>query len=161
MPSADKAQAIHDHWHRELAEAESAGQNRWDMSIAKRFSHWSEQLLAAVCDRAPRFPMPMQVLRVDDLAWVGIGAEVFFETGLAIKEQSPFAHTHVLGYSAGCRTYLPRAEDYPDGGWDIDTRYAVPDLFFQASSLPVALRPDSAERVTGAALDLLEELASG
>ena len=117
--------------------------------------------MAAVCDPAPRFPMSVQVLRFDDFAWVGIGAEVFFETGLAIKKQSPFAHTQVLGYSNGCRTYLPRAEDYPDDGWDIDTRYAVPDLFFQSASMPVALRPDSAERVTEEALDLLKELAHG
>ena len=117
--------------------------------------------MAAARDGAPRFPMPVQVLRVDDIAWVGIGAEVFFETGLAIKERSPLAHTQVLGFSAGCRCYLPRAEDYPDGGWDIDARYAVPDLFFQAYSMPVALRPDSADRVTEAALELLRETAVG
>ena len=159
LPSPEKAQSIHDHWHRELAEAQSAGGHRWDVEIAKRFAHWSERLVAAVRDGAPRFPMPVQILRVDDIAWVGIGAEVFFETGLTIKASSPIAHTQVLGFSAGCRTYLPRAEDYPDGGWDIDARYAVPDLFFQAYSLPVALRPDSAERVTAAALDLLQQAA--
>ena len=134
LPSAEKAQAIHDRWHRELAEAESGGGHHWDVAIARRFAHWSERLVVAVRDGAPRFPMPVQVLRVDDIAWLGIGAEVFFETGLAIKGRSPLAHTQVLGYSAGLRCYLPRAEDYPDGGWDIDARYAVPDLFFQRTA---------------------------
>ncbi|MDE0222757.1 MAG: neutral/alkaline non-lysosomal ceramidase N-terminal domain-containing protein [Spirochaetaceae bacterium] len=161
LPPARKAQEIHDHWHRELAEAESAGGHHWDVAIAKRFAHWAERLVAAVRDGSPRFPMPVQVLRVGDVAWVGVGAEVFFETGLTIKASSPISHTQVLGYSAGCRTYLPRAEDYPEGGWDIDARYAVPDLFFQAYSMPVALRPDSADRVTEAALELLREAAVG
>ena len=159
LPSAQKAQAIHDRWHRELQEAEAGGGHHWDVSIARRFAHWSERLVEAVADRDPRWPMPVQALRVGDIAWVGIGAEVFFETGLAIKERSPIAHTQVLGYSDGCRTYLPRAEDYPEGGWDIDARYAVPDLFFQACSVPVALRPDSADRVTAAALELLQQVA--
>ena len=161
LPSTEKAQAIHDHWHRELAEAQSAGGHRWDVAIARRFAHWSERLVAAVRDASPRLPMPVQVLRVGDIAWVGVGAEVFFETGLTIKASSPIAHTQVLGYSAGCRTYLPRAEDYPEGDWDINARYAVPDLFFQAYSMPVALRPDSADRVTEAALELLRETAVG
>ncbi len=159
LPPAEKAQAIRDRWHRELEEAERGAGHRWDAAIARRFAHWSERLAVAVRDGDPRLAVPVQVLRVNDVAWVGIGAEVFFETGLAIKACSPVAHTQVLGYSAGCRCYLPRAEDYPDGGWDIDTRYAVPDLFFQAYSLPVALRPDSADRVTAAALALLEEIA--
>ena len=161
LPSAEKAQAIHDRWHRELAQAESGGGHHWDVAIARRFAHWSQRLVVAVRDGAPGFPMPVQVLRVDDIAWLGIGAEVFFETGLAIKERSPLAHTQVLGYSAGLRCYLPRAEDYPDGGWDIDARYAVPDLFFQAYSMPVALRPDSADRVSAASLELLQEIAGG
>ena len=113
LPSAEKAQAIHDRWHRELAEAESGGGHHWDVAIARRFAHWSQRLVVAVREGAPRFPMPVQVLRVDNIAWLGIGAEVFFETGLAIKERSPLAHTQVLGFSAGLRCYLPRAEDHP------------------------------------------------
>lgn len=159
LPSLEKAQEIRGHWCRKLQEAESGSGHRWDVSIARRFAHWSERLVEAVEDGNFRYLMPVQVLRVEDISWVGIGAEVFFETGLRIKKRSPIAHTEVLGYSNGCRTYLPRAEDYPEGGWDIDARYEVPDLFFQACSIPVALHSDSADRVVQAAEDILRRVA--
>ena len=38
------------------------------------------------------------------------------------------------------------------------TKHAV---FFQAYSMPVALRPDSADRVSAASLELLHEIAGG
>ena len=38
----------------------------------------------------------------------------------------------MLGYTNGCFGYLPRGEDYPEGGWKIDESYAVPDLIPQA-----------------------------
>ena len=87
-----------------------------------------------------------------------MNVETFFETGLEIRERSPFAHTFVLGYSNGLVAYLPRAEDYPPGGWSIDVDYAVPDLIPQAWALPVILRADSERRAVDLSLDLLSRI---
>ena len=111
-------------------------------AIAKRFAHWSERLVAAVRDGSPRFTMPVQVLRVGDIAWVGVGAEVFFEDRPDDQVEltdRPHTGARLLGPAAAliCRG----AEDYPDGGWDIDARYAVPDLFFQAYSIAGSAAP--------------------
>ena len=65
------------------------------------------------------------------------------------------ADTLVLGYTNGLVAYLPRAEDYPDGGWELEGDYAVPDLMPQAWQLPVAFRPDSADRVVECAAGLI------
>ena len=82
----------------------------------------------------------------------------FFETGLAIKAKSPFQHTQVLGYTNGSIGYLPRAEDYPQGGWKLHESYAVPDLFVQAYSLPVALHPESEQVAVERASALIRQL---
>jgi hypothetical protein len=67
----------------------------------------------------------------------------------------------VLGYSNGCVMYLPRAQDYPPGGWDVHTRYKIPDMLFQNYLVPVAFHPDSEQRVVAKALALLGELREG
>ena len=52
-----------------------------------------------------------------------------------------------------------RAEDFPAGGWDIHKRwYGVPDLLFQAYSMPTAIHPESEQRVVDATLALIEGL---
>ena len=84
--------------------------------------------------------------------------EVFFETGLEIRDRSPLPDTFVLGYSNGLFGYLPRAEDYPYGGWSLDGSYAVPDLLPQAWGMPVILHPDSASRAADATLALIATL---
>jgi hypothetical protein len=90
----------------------------------------------------------------------GMNVETFFETGLEIKARSPFADTFVLGYTNGVVSYLPRAEDYPEGGWRFDASYALPDLIPQAWGLPVALHPDSAARAAEHTLSLIGRLQS-
>jgi len=99
------------------------------------------------------------VIRVDDLALVGLSAEAFSGTGIEIKQRSPIALTNVLGYSNGCVMYLPREQDYPPGGWDVHVRYKIPDMLFQNYLVPVAFRPDSERRVVETALGLLHALA--
>jgi hypothetical protein len=102
----------------------------------------------------------VQVLRIGDVAFVGMNVETFFETGLEIRERSPFPDTFVLGYTNGLVSYLPRSEDYPEGGWRIDVDYAVPDMIPQAWALPVILHPESERRAVDLSISLLERTRS-
>jgi hypothetical protein len=95
---------------------------------------------------------------VNDIVLSALNMEVFFETGLEIRARSPLPDTFVLGYTNGCFGYLPRGEDYPEGGWQIDESYAVPDLIPQAWMMPVILHPDSARRAVDASAELIERL---
>ena len=103
--------------------------------------------------------MELQGIRVNDIVLVGMNTETFFETGLSIRSRSPLPHTFVLGYTNNCVSYLPRAEDHPKGGWKFNESYAVPDLFFQSYSLPVALHHDSEKLAIESASALIEKLA--
>ena len=95
---------------------------------------------------------------MNDILISAMNMEVFFETGLEIRDRSPLPDTFVLGYTNGCFGYLPRAEDYPEGGWQIEESYAVPDLIPQAWAMPTILHPDSARRAVEASLELISGL---
>jgi hypothetical protein len=63
----------------------------------------------------------LSVLRLGDLAIVGIGGEPFVELGLALKANPYFAHTLVVGYCNDLVGYLPTREAYRDGGYEVET----------------------------------------
>jgi len=158
LPSLAKAEAIHQEWKQKLADARANDAKNWEISVALRFTDWSAKLVAAVQQGNPPQDAVIQAIRINDIVLANISLEAMFETGLAIKAKSPFKHTQVLGYTNGCVGYLPRAEDYPTDGWNIDERYAVPDLFFQSYSLPVAFRPETEQRVVERVSSLFQQL---
>jgi len=157
LPPLEDAQAILDEKRSLLEAARTTGDER-QIAPAQRFVNWAEALVDA-CETSRRtIDFEVQALLIDDLALVGLSAETFSGTGIEIKEHSPIPHTNVLGYSNGCVMYLPRAQDYPPGGWDVHVRYKIPDMLFQNYLVPVAFRPDSERRVVETALKLLNEL---
>jgi hypothetical protein len=83
----------------------------------------------------------LQALRVGDLGIAAIPCEVFVETGLAIKKQSPFQQTFTIELANGCSGYLPTPEHHRLGGYE--TWRA------QSSFLEVQAEPKIFETVMG------------
>jgi len=158
LPSLEEAEAIHQEWKEKLADAQANDARDWEISVAMRFTNWSAKLVDAVNKGNPPRDAVIQAIRINDIVLASVSAEAFFETGLAIKAKSPFKHTQFFGFSNGCITYLPRAEDHPAGGWKVRERYAVPDLFFQSYSLPVAFRPETEQMVVERVSNLIQQL---
>ena len=159
MPSLDAAKRNQEQYHRIKEEAKTRSARESELNVATRFADWSDKLVEAIETDRRGLDLVVQALRINDIALVGLSAEAFFETGMTLKSRSPIPHPQVLGYSNGCVCYLPRAEDYPPGGWNWKERYGVPDMLFQAYSLPVALHQDSERRVVDRAEALLQKLA--
>jgi neutral ceramidase len=157
LPTLEDAQAILDEKRRLLVAARATGDER-QIAPATRFVTWAEALVDACETNRRTIDFEVQALLIDELALVGLSAEAFSGTGIEIKARSPIANTNVLGYSNGCVMYLPRAQDYPPGGWDVHVRYKIPDMLFQNYLVPVAFHPDSEQRVVETALKLLNEL---
>ncbi len=114
---------------------------------------WAEMLLRTV-ERNPgplHVDVPVQALRLNDVAIVGVAGELFVEIQLAIKRASPFTATLVAAYSNGCIGYLPVADAYPDGGYEVDHSY-------KGYRLPAAIAPGAAEKVAETAIGLLRDL---
>lgn len=160
LPSLEQAQAVHARWTDALAERVARGAEEWEIRVAKKYANWSRVLVEAVQDDHPTCDLAVHAIRVNDLILVGITAEVFFETGLEIREGSEFPDTLVLGYTNGLVGYLPRAEDLPSDGWKVDGTYALPDLLPQAWELPVAFHPNSAARTVDLALSVIDLLGA-
>jgi hypothetical protein len=66
-------------------------------------------------------PVELHVLQIGPAVLAGIPAEPFCEIGMAIKARSPFAHTWFGGYVGGWSGYIPTPEEYPRGGYEVDT----------------------------------------
>lgn len=63
-------------------------------------------------------PLPLQVVRVGDVAIAGIPCEVFVETGLAYKAKSPFKPSLIVSLNNGYYGYLPTPEHHALGGYE-------------------------------------------
>ena len=81
-------------------------------------------------------PFDVTVARVGDVAFVGLGAEVCTEIGMAIKAASPCAHTFVITHCNGAASYLPTKEMYVQDGYEVKTSPFGPqaaDIVIRAS----------------------------
>ena len=158
LPPLDEAKAIRAEWQQKVSELTEREAPDWQIRVAEAYEGWSRALVDAVEHGHPTCELVIHVLRINDIVIAGINAEMFYETGLAIRARSPFKDTFANGYTNGTTYYLPRAEDYPEGGWDIHASYAVPDLIFQFHHYPAAFHPDSERRVVEATLGLIDKL---
>ncbi|MEY4940379.1 MAG: hypothetical protein RIQ93_2114 [Verrucomicrobiota bacterium] len=70
-------------------------------------------------ERAPAtIQAPLQALRVGDLAMVTFPLEVFVETGLEIKKQTPFAKSFTFSLANAYFGYLPTVAQHQLGGYE-------------------------------------------
>ena len=60
----------------------------------------------------------VMVVRIGQLAFVGLPGEVFCELGLAIKRGSPARYTLVAGLANDAVGYLPTPEAFGQGGYE-------------------------------------------
>ncbi len=84
-----------------------------------------------------------QAIRLGPTALVGIPVEPFAEIGARVKHGSPFATTFFSGYTNGVNLYMPTAEAFADGGYEVWVS-------------PYA--PEAADVTVNASLDLLRDL---
>ena len=60
------------------------------------------------------------IITFGDVAVVGCNIEPFCEIGMAIKRKSPFAFTFMSGYTNGRMAYMPTADEWTKGGYEVD-----------------------------------------
>jgi neutral ceramidase len=159
FPDPLVADALFNKWDSEVATLLRDNVGGPPLNVAWVFRRWATVLRKAIRDQhRPVIKIPIQALRLGDIAIVGVPGETFSKQGMDVKRESPFTHTLFLGYSNGCVSYIPTPDAYPDHGWSVTDRYDVPDMIFQAYLLPTALSPDCGERVVKKSLDLLHGL---
>ncbi len=90
----------------------------------------------------------IQVIRIGDVAIVGVPAEFFTVLGVELKRRSPFKHTVVAELSNDWIGYLPDREAHQLGGYQVWTGFHS------------YAQPGTGERVVDTATEMLRELAS-
>jgi neutral ceramidase len=89
--------------------------------------------------------LEVQALRVGDLGIVSLACEPFTATGLAGKAASPFARTFVAGYTNGNIGYVPTADAFPLGGYEVTTAHEYYRLLHPVAPEAEALLSRSAQ----------------
>lgn len=59
-------------------------------------------------------------IAVGDVALVGFPGEPFSGIGMQVHADSPFPHTHMAGYCNGWVGYVPTADAFLDGGYEVE-----------------------------------------
>lgn len=71
-----------------------------------------------LAEYAPRFETVVQAIRLGELGIAAMPCEVFAETGLAIKRESPLRPTFTMELANGYGGYLPTPEQHAWGGYE-------------------------------------------
>lgn len=96
--------------------------------------------------QARPIPARLAAMRLGEVALCFLPGEPFAETGLAIRDRSPFPCTLVAGYSEGSIGYVPTREAYRQGGYETGPGAWSP------------LAPGCEEVIRSQALSLLQQL---
>lgn len=74
--------------------------------------------IEAIMKSADEVAIPLQTIRIGDLGIATLPFEVFVETGLEIKEKSPFKTTFNIELANGSYGYLPTPAQHKLGGYE-------------------------------------------
>ena len=126
LPDADEAEYA-------LAEAEASLQRaREDQNITPyqlrqqyegRVGWAKDYVQAARTGGNPTEPFAIQTVRIGNLALVSYPGEMFVNYQLSLEDTSPCDKTIALAYTNGCIGYVPTADAYPVGGYEIDQAF--------------------------------------
>ena len=95
--------------------------------------------------------MEVQIFAIGDLSLAMVAAEPFVQTGIAVKSASPWARTFFAGYANGCVGYVPTADAYPNGGYEVNIAH-------QLYGLPAPFAPGAESMLVQACTSALGSL---
>jgi neutral ceramidase len=93
-----------------MQQPKAAHPHSWTKIYAQEALHLSEY--------PPTWLVKLQAIRIGEIAIAAAPSEVFAETGLAIKRQSPIRSTFNMELANGYSGYLPTREQHEMGGYE-------------------------------------------
>ena len=114
--------------------------------------HWTEHMFELMQDNelTATVEAEIQVLRMGDLAIVGVPGEYFVELGFQIKaglQQSGMRQVMISGFTNGNVGYIPARRAYAKGGYEVAEAYKY-------YGYPAAIAPEGGEQVVACAVRL-------
>ncbi len=131
-----------------------SGADAWARMAPQARLEWAREMLALARSgaRNRRQPFEIQVLRLGPLGLLGMEGEIFARYQLELEARSPLQPTILCGYANGCIGYVPTAEEYERGGYEIEEAYKI----YRSVQM---LAPESEGLIRERAEDLLARLA--
>jgi neutral ceramidase len=144
-----------------LIQATSALENaRQDQSVTpylleqryKGFYGWAQDHLKMAKREGdmPKQTFEIQTFRIGNVALVAYPGEMFVDYQLTLDQNSPFDKTITLGYNNGCIGYVPTADAYPEGGYEIEQAFKYYGTLM--------ITPHCEDQIKTTTLDLLKKL---
>lgn len=127
MPTVDEAQ------RRLFAERERLNNllgrvaDRAEVARQRVMADWAQQLLQAASrgQGAPQVELEVQGIAIGRIVLLGVSAEPFAEHEKVLSEISPFPDTLPISCANGCIGYIPTAEAFAEGGYEVELAPAL------------------------------------
>lgn len=121
FPSVDEAQADFDSVVETLNRTRETG-NEVEIKLAVSNAKRAGFVLSNATRTADGpMAMPVQAMRIGPAALVAIPVEAFCEIGIEVKANSPASQTLFSGYTNGYMGYMPMADNFEEGGYEVTT----------------------------------------
>ena len=121
FPSVDEAQADFDSAVETLNRTRETG-NEVEIKLAVSNAKRAGFVLSNATRTADGpMAMPVQAMRIGPAALVAIPVEAFCEIGIEVKANSPASQTLFSGYTNGYMGYMPMADNFEEGGYEVTT----------------------------------------
>ena len=116
--AAARVEALREDYEAARAAADAIPERlaRCRLERAERILKLAEE---GVTGQTERFDL--KAFRIGPTGVIGLPGEVFVEYALNLDAASPFEQNFVLAYSNGCISYVPTAEAYPHGGYEVSS----------------------------------------
>ena len=144
-----------------------SARDEWSRRVPQAQLEWSRAWLQAARDPqlATTQSFELQGLRIGGLTWLGLEGEIFVRYQLDLERDSPHQPTVLCGYANGCIGYVPTADEYEHGGYEVGTPYdfkatAGTEAYKVYPSVQM-IAPESDEIIRRAALSVLNRLKTG
>ena len=138
----------------EIEKIAEGGGDSWAQRVPRARLEWAEAMLGLARRgvRGQSQPFELQGLRVGPLALLGMEGEIFVRYQLDLEPESPLQPALLCGYANGCLGYVPTAEEYPRGGYEVDEAYKVyPSVQMIGASSEGLIRAAAAKILAGLA----------
>ena len=150
LPSIEALEQEISFLNNEIQEARSAGGPAVQLRAREALLLWAQDACKVQDSGSPmHVTVPLQAISMGNVTILAIPGEVFCEIGLAIKKMSK-SDIMVVGYANGNIGYIPTAEAYREGGYEVEHA-------FKRYGLKM-IGPKSEEIILGAARSLLAEV---
>ncbi len=122
QPSSAEAQSVVEAAERNLETLRSSKASPAELEAAMFAAKRANMALSRVriYGGHDTFPVELHLLQIGQTVLAGLEGEPFAETGLAIKERSPFPSTWFGGYTGGWAGYVPTTEEFARGGYEVE-----------------------------------------